>query len=37
MLNYQVVVREKGVTSFDLAAHEWALREMKNTLGVEVK
>jgi len=37
MLNYQVVVYEKGVTSFDLGAHEWALREMKNTLGVEVR
>jgi len=37
MLNYRVVVHKRGVTSFDLDAHEWALREMKNTLGVEVK
>lgn len=36
MLNYRLVVHEKGVTSFDLDAHKWALREMKNTLGVEV-
>lgn len=36
MLNYRVRVYREGVTSFDLAAHEWALKEMEKTLGAEV-
>lgn len=36
MLNYAVRVYRQGVTSFDLAAHEWALKEMKTTLRAEV-
>lgn len=35
-LNYKVKVYEQGVTSFDLDAHNFALQEMKNTLGVSI-
>lgn len=37
MLNYRVTVFRDAVTSFDLEAHRWALREMEKTLKVEVK
>lgn len=37
MLHYEVTVFRDGVTSFDLGAHEWALREMENTLKAEVR
>lgn len=37
MLNYRVTVFRRGVTSFDLEAHEWALREMERTLKVDVQ
>jgi len=36
MLNYDVGVYRDGVTSTDLAAHEFALKEMKNTLGTKI-
>ena len=36
MLHYQVAVYRQGVTSNNLQAHEFALKEMKNTLGVEI-
>ncbi len=36
MNNYLVRVYREGVTSFDLEAHAWALREMTNTLRAEV-
>lgn len=35
-LNYSVSVRRDCVSSFDMAAHEFALGEMKRSLGVEV-
>lgn len=37
MLHYEVTVFREGVTSFDLEAHEWALREMEKTLKAEVR
>ncbi|MBC7217934.1 MAG: cysteine hydrolase [Candidatus Caldatribacterium sp.] len=37
MLHYEVTVFQEGVTSFDLEAHAWALREMEKTLRVEVR
>ncbi|MEN3203829.1 MAG: isochorismatase family cysteine hydrolase [Atribacterota bacterium] len=37
MLHYEVTVFREGVTSFDLGAHEWALREMEKTLKAEVR
>lgn len=37
MLHYEVTVFREGVTSFDLEAHEWALREMEKTLRAEVR
>jgi len=37
MLNYDVEVRENCTASFDAEAHEFALKEMKNTLGVSVR
>lgn len=36
MLGYQVKVYGQGVTSFDLDAHRFALKEMSNTLKAEV-
>lgn len=36
MLGYRVRVYKQGVTSFDLEAHHFALREMTNTLKAEV-
>lgn len=33
----KVVVYEKGVASFDLEAHAFALRQMQSVLGVEVR
>jgi len=37
MLNYEVEVRKDCTASFDAEAHEFALKEMKNTLGVSVR
>lgn len=37
MRNYEVMVYKKGTASFDLQAHEFALKQMENVLGVEVK
>ncbi|MBW6463162.1 MAG: isochorismatase family cysteine hydrolase [Bacillota bacterium] len=37
MLNYQVTVYKKAVNGFDPEAHEFALQEMKKTLGVILK
>lgn len=36
MRHYSVTVDRKLVSSFDSEAHEFALKEMENTLGVEV-
>ncbi len=36
MLNYEVEVRADAVASFDQEAHNFALKEMENTLGVKV-
>lgn len=36
MLNYDVEVHKDCTASFDAAAHEFALKEMKSTLGVSV-
>lgn len=36
MLSYAVTVRKDCVASFDAEAHEFALKEMKKTLGVKV-
>lgn len=36
MRHYSVVVDRNLVNSFDLEAHEFALKEMENTLGVKV-
>lgn len=36
MLNYEVVVRKDAVGSFDEEAHQMALKEMENILGVKV-
>ncbi len=36
MLHYQVAAYCQGLTSNDLQAHEFALKEMKNNLGVEI-
>ncbi len=33
---FSIVVHEKGVASFDLAGHEWALRHFEHTLGATV-
>jgi len=35
-LNYEVTVPEKCVTSFDLEAHRFALKELEKTLGAKV-
>lgn len=34
--NYRVVVYRNGVTSFDMDAHKWALKQMETVLGAEV-
>ena len=36
MLHYQVAVYREGVTSNNLSAHEFALKEMEKTLGVKI-
>ena len=33
---FKIIIHEKGVASFDLAGHEWALRHFENTLGATV-
>ena len=37
MLNYEVTVVKNGVASFSREAHEFALKEMENTLGVKLE
>jgi len=37
MLNYEVTVVKNGVASFSREAHEFALSEMENTLGVKLE
>lgn len=37
MLGYKVRVLRNGVASFDQGAHEWALRELEQTLGCSVE
>jgi len=37
MLNYQVIVIKNGVASFSQEAHEFALKEMENTLGAKIE
>ncbi|MEW6244759.1 MAG: isochorismatase family cysteine hydrolase [Bacillota bacterium] len=36
MRNYRVTVLKDAVASFDEGSHQWALKEMESTLGVEV-
>lgn len=33
---YKIVVHEKGVASFNLDGHEWAINHFKNSLGAEI-
>ncbi|RJQ28144.1 MAG: cysteine hydrolase [Peptococcaceae bacterium] len=35
--DYRVVVYHDGVASFDEEAHKWALQQMQNVLGVEIR
>ena len=35
-INYQVTVYKDGVASFNEQAHDFALEEMKNTLGCQI-
>lgn len=37
MLNYKVTVLKDAVASFDQEAHDFALKQMKDILGVEIK
>jgi nicotinamidase-related amidase len=37
MLDYKVTVLKDAVASFDQEAHDFALREMKDVLGVEIR
>ena len=37
MLNYKVTVLKDAVTSFDYEAHNFALKQMKDILGVEIR
>jgi len=37
MLNYKVIVLKDAVTSFDQEAHNFALQQMKDILGVEIR
>ena len=37
MLNYKVTVLKDAVASFDQGAHDFALKQMKDVLGVEVR
>jgi len=37
MRNYSVTVIKEGVASFSQEAHEFALKEMENTLGVKIE
>jgi len=37
MLNYKVTVLKDAVTSFDHEAHNFALKQMKDILGVEIR
>jgi nicotinamidase/pyrazinamidase len=35
--DYRVVVHRDGVASFDQEAHAWALKQMAEVLGAEIK
>lgn len=35
-LNYQIVIHENGVASFNQAGHDWALSHFKNSLGATI-
>lgn len=37
MLNYKVTVLKNAVASFDQGAHDFALKQMKDILGVEIR
>ena len=37
MLNYKVTVLKDAVASFDQEAHDFALKQMKDVLGVEIR
>ena len=37
MLNYKVIVLKDAVASFDQHAHDFALKQMKDVLGVEIR
>lgn len=37
MLNYEVTVIKRAVASFSQEAHEFALKELENTLGVKIE
>ncbi|GAI76846.1 unnamed protein product [marine sediment metagenome] len=37
MLNYKVTVLKNAVASFDQQAHDFALKQMKDVLGVEIR
>jgi nicotinamidase-related amidase len=37
MLDYKVTVLKDAVASFDQKAHDFALRQMKDVLGVEIR
>jgi len=37
MLDYRVTVLKDAVASFDQGAHDFALRQMKDVLGVEIR
>ena len=37
MLNYKVTVLKDAVASFDQGAHDFALKQMKDVLGVEIR
>jgi len=37
MLNYKVTILKDAVASFDQQAHDFALKQMKDVLGVEIR
>lgn len=37
MLNYKVTVLKNAVASFDRQAHDFALKQMKDVLGTEIR
>ena len=36
-LNYQIVVHEKAVATFDLAGQVWAMKHFKNVLNAQIE